>query len=68
MSDPRLLLVESGDEALPIAKLLPSTTDKGFKALIAGRLRSIRRLRDRAVLVECETSKLSDLLLKSQKK
>ena len=65
MNWPRFLLVESGDESLPVTKLSPFAIDKGFQALISGRLRSIKRLG--TFLVECDTKKQSDLLLKSQK-
>ena len=67
MNWPRFLLVESGDESLPVTKLSPFAIDKGFQALISGRLRSIKRLRNGTFLVECDTKKQSDLLLKSQK-
>ena len=66
MNWPRFLLVKS-DESLPVTKLSPFAIDKGFQALISGRLRSIKRLRDGTFLVECDTKKQSDLLLKSQK-
>ena len=46
MNWPRFLLVESGDESLPVTKLSPFAIDKGFQALISGRLRSIKRLRN----------------------
>ena len=64
---PRFFLMESGDDSLPVTKLSPFAIDKGFKALILGRLRSIKRLRNGTVLVECDAKKQSDLLLKSQK-
>ena len=67
MNWPRFLLVESGDESLPVTKLSPFAIDKGFQALISGRLRSIKRLRNGAFLVKCDTKKQSDLFLKSQK-
>ena len=67
MNWPRFLLVESGDESLPVTKLSPFAIDKGFQALISGRLRSIKRLRNGTFLVECDAKKQSDLLLKSQK-
>ena len=67
MNWPRFLLVESGDESLPVTKLSPFAIDKGFQALISGRLRSIKRLRNGTFWVECDTNKQSDLLLKSQK-
>ena len=67
MNWPRFFLVESGDESLPVTKLSPFAIDKGFQALISGRLRSIERLRNGTFLVECDTKKQSDLLLKSQK-
>ena len=67
MNWPRFLLVKSGDESLPVTKLSPFAIDKGFQALISGRLRSIKRLRNGTFLVECDTKKQSDLLLKSQK-
>ena len=38
MNWPRFLLVESGDESLPVTKLSPFAIDKGFQALISGRL------------------------------
>ena len=61
----RFLLVESGDDSLPVTKLSPFAIDKSFQALISGRLRSIKRLRNGTFLVECDTKKQSDLLLKS---
>ena len=67
MNWPRFLLVKSGDDSLPVTKLSPFAIDKGFQALISGRLRSIKRLRNGTFLVECDTKKQSDLLLKSQK-
>ena len=42
----RFLLVESGDDSLPVTKLSPFAIDKGFQALISGRLRPIKRLRN----------------------
>ena len=39
MNWPRFLLVESGDESPPVTKLSPFAIDKGFRALISGRLR-----------------------------
>ena len=53
MSWPPFLLVESGDEALPIPTLSPFVVDKGFQALITGRLRSIRQPRNTDFLLEC---------------
>ena len=67
MNWPRFLLVESGDESLPVTNLSPFAVDKGFQVLISGRLISIKRLRNGTFLVECDTKKQSDLLLKSQK-
>ena len=52
--------ITSSHQAIAIA------IDKGFQALISGRLRSIKRLRNGTFLVECDTKKQSDLL-KSQK-
>ena len=64
---PRFVLVKSGDDgALPDIKLSPFAFDKGFQALIPGRLRSIKRLRNEAFLVECDTKEQRDLLLKSK--
>ena len=57
MNWPRFLLVESGDDSLPFTKLSPFAIDKGFQTLISGRLRSIKRLRNGAFLVECDTKK-----------
>ena len=67
MNWPCFFLVESGDELLPVTKLSPFAIDKGFQALISGKLRSIKRLRNGTFLVECDTKKQSDLLLKSHK-
>ena len=67
MNWPRFLLVESVDESLLVTKLSPFAIDKGFQALISGGLRSIKRLRNGTFLVECDTKKQSDHLLKSQK-
>ena len=61
MNWPRFLLVESGDDSLPVTKLSPFAIDKGFQALISGRLRSIKRPRNGTFLVECDTKKQSDL-------
>ena len=36
MNWPRFLLVESGDDSLPVTKLSPFAIDKGFQALISG--------------------------------
>ena len=55
MNWPRFLLVESGDDSLPFTKRSPFAIDKGFQTLISGRLRSIKRLRNGAFLVECDT-------------
>ena len=57
MNWPRFLLMESGDDALPVTKPSPFDTDKGFQALFPGRLRSIKRLRNGTFLVECDTKK-----------
>ena len=67
MNWPHFLLVESGDDSLPVTKLSPFAIDKDFQALISGRLRSIKRLKNGTFLVECDTKKQSDRLLKSQK-
>ena len=64
---PRFLLVETGDDSLPVTKLSPFAIDKGFQVLISGRLRSVKRLRNGTFLVKCDTKKLSDLLLKWRK-
>ena len=54
---PRFLLVESGDDSLPVTKLSPFATDKGFQSLIPGRLRPIKQLTNGTFLVECDTHK-----------
>ena len=59
MNWPRFLLVESGDDSLPVTKLSPFAIDKGFQVLISGRLRSIKRLRNGTFLVEYDTKKQS---------
>ena len=64
---PWFLLVESGDDTLAVTKLSPFPIDKGFQALMPGRPRSIKRLANGAFLVECDTKKQSDLLLKSKR-
>ena len=56
---PRFLLVESGDDSLPVTNLSPFAIDKGFQALISGRLRSVKRLRNGTLLMECDTKKQS---------
>ena len=43
MNWPRFLLVESGDESLPVTKLSPFAIDKDFQTLISGRLRSTQK-------------------------
>ena len=67
MNWPQFPLVESGDDSLPVTKFSPFTKDKRFQALISGRLRSIKQLRNGTFLAECDTKKQSDLLLKSHK-
>ena len=37
MNWPRFLLVESGDDSLPVTRLSSFAIDKGFQALISGR-------------------------------
>ena len=37
INGPRFILMESGDDSLPITKLSPFAIDKGFRALISGR-------------------------------
>ena len=49
---PRFLIVESASEDLPLQKLSPFAVQKGFQ-VIAGTLKSIKRLRDGSFLVEC---------------
>ena len=49
---PRVLIVESASEDLPLQKLSPFAVQKGFQA-IAGTMKSIKRLRDGSFLVEC---------------
>ena len=49
---PRFLVVESASVDLPLSKLSPFAIQKGFQA-IAGTLKSIKRLRDGSLLVEC---------------
>ena len=48
---PRFLIVESASEDLPLQKLSPFAVQKGFQ-VIAGTLKSIKRLRDGSFLVE----------------
>ena len=48
---PRLLIIESASEDLPLQKLSPFAIQKGFQS-IAGTLKSIKRLRDGSFLVE----------------
>ena len=61
---PWFLMVESGLEELPIAKLLPFAVEKGFQALIIGRLRLMKPLRNGAFLMGCYNKK-GNLLLQS---
>ena len=46
MNWPCFLLVESGNDTLPVTKLSPCAADRGFQAQIPGRLRSIKLLRN----------------------
>ena len=65
----RFLLVESGDDALPVTKLTPVAIDKGFQLNPSPDPRKTeidKRLRNGAFLVECDWKKQS-ALLKSQK-
>ena len=72
---PRFLIVESASEDLPLQKLSPFAVQKGFQ-VIAGTLKSIKRLRDGSFLVECgkrapaqnllETNRFIDRPVKSQ--
>ena len=49
---PRFLVVESSSDDLPLSKLLPFAVQKGFQ-VVAGTLKSIKRLRDGSFLVGC---------------
>ena len=61
---PRLLVVESSSEDLPLSKLSPFAVQKGFQA-VAGTLKSIERLRDGSFLVECARKSQAMSLLKT---
>ena len=49
---PRFLFVESSSDDLPLSKLSPFAVQKGFQ-VVAGTLKSIKRLRGGSFLVEC---------------
>ena len=48
---PRFLVVESSSDDLPLSKLSPFAVQKGFQ-VVAGTLKSIKRLRDGSFLAE----------------
>ena len=49
---PRFLVMELSSDDLPLSKLSPFAVQKGFQ-VVAGTLKSIKRLRNRSFLVEC---------------
>ena len=61
---PRLFIVKSASEDLPLQKLLPFAIQKGFQT-IARILKSIRRLRDGSFLVECSKRAQAQNLLRT---
>ena len=61
---PRFLIVESASEDLPLQKLSPFAVQKGFQ-VIAGTLKSIKRLRDGSNLVECGKKAQAQNLLRT---
>ena len=61
---PAWLVVEGTEDKKPLSSLNPFAVEKGFKA-IAGQLHSIKRLRNGSFLVQCNTKKQSDALLKA---
>ena len=63
---PRLLIVESASEDLPLQKLSPFAVQKGFQA-IAGTPKSIKRLRDGSFLVECGKRAQAQNLLRTNR-
>ena len=62
---PRCLIVESASEYLPLQKLSPFAVQKGFQ-VIAGTLKSIKRLRDGSNLVECGKKAQAQNLLRTK--
>ena len=63
---PHWLIVEGTDEVRPLSKLSPFAIEKGFQG-VAGKMKTIKRLRNGSYLVECERKLHSDMLLKTEK-
>ena len=61
---PRFLVVESSSDNLPLSKLSPFAVQKGFQ-VVAGTLKSSKRLRDGSFLVECARKPQAMGLLKT---
>ena len=61
---PRFLFVESSSDDLPLSKLSPFAVQKGFQ-VVAGTLKSIKRLKDGSFRVECDLKSQAMGLLKT---
>lgn len=59
---PRFLVVDSGDESLPLSGLSPFVINKWFEGISRTGFKSVKRLRSGQFLVECSSEKASRLL------
>ena len=62
---PVWLIIDAADEERPLSKLSPFAVARGIKGL-SGEPKSIKKLRNGSLLVECASQKHSDMLLKSE--
>ena len=58
--------MESSSDDLPLSKLSPFAVQKGFQ-VVAGTLKSIKRLRNRSFLVECGKRALALNLIRTNR-